>query len=59
MPQASENPSSASPSGSSTSPNMQTSRKQPWKSHWPPKDGIKKEVAYGFKEFASIVIYGN
>ena len=35
------------------------SRKQPWKKHWPPRDGTPKETAYGFKEGTPVVIYGN
>ena len=34
-------------------------RTQPWKKHWPPKDGTEREKAYGVKEGAPIVIYGN
>ena len=36
-----------------------TSRKQPWKKYWPPKDGTDKEKAYGFSKGAVIVIFGN
>lgn len=36
-----------------------TNRKQPWKKHWPPKEGTDKEKAYGFKKGAAIIIYGN
>lgn len=34
-------------------------RTQPWKKHWPPKEGTETENAYGFKEGAAVVIYGN
>ena len=34
-------------------------RTQPWKKHWPPKQDTEREKAYGVKEGASIVIYGN
>ena len=40
-------------------PSAADTRKQPWKKNWPPKKGIEGEMAYGFKEGATIVIYGN
>ena len=61
-------PTAPAPSGLQTpTPSMaapfpvQTSqtRTQPWKKHWPPKLETDTEKAYGFKEGAPIVIYGN
>lgn len=37
----------------------ESSRLQPWKQHWPPKEGTEKAKAYGFKKGTRIVIYGN
>ena len=48
------------PSMAATSPVLANQKRtQPWKKHWPPKQGTETEKAYGFKEGAPIVIYGN
>lgn len=34
-------------------------RAQPWKAHWPPKEGTDVQPAYGFKRGEVIRIWGN